>query len=254
MNSAAYAARPIFQVGRMSARNLSGEGYKTVPVPPFEMDLPIPVYNPDKMMDIQSEGMYIELGFTKQNTTLSGNSISSSVPMAPVFVQWKHGFGMFFTRGNRGNGPYEGVPCNGSGGCFINFRLGQASQPPDDDTDYGQPATYGAFGQDLRALQNGGKGEWEIGGKGEVKMAGASDGTFKFVPDNDAVAIAKGKAYFHQLGQNGWQVPPNLFDPFWRAKLHPFLRNEIEDILGKAGDSQGRQVISSGGAVEGVKQ
>ncbi|MFT3709598.1 MAG: hypothetical protein QM817_18370 [Archangium sp.] len=260
MNSAAYAARPIFEAGRGMARHLSGEGYKTFPVPPFDFDLPMSItMKPQKMMDIQSDGTYTEFSFGKQNTTLNGNDISSSLPIGFVIVTWNDGVGFFITNGSRSNGGYEGVPCNGNGGCFINFRLGQASNPPDDDTDYGQPATYGAYSSDLRELNNGGgKGAWEIEGKGEVNYLHTQNekgnGDFKFVPDNNAVAVAKGKAYFHQLGQNGWQVPPNLFDPFWRAKLHPFLRNEIQDVLQKAGDTKGKDVISSGGAVEGVKQ
>ena len=67
-----------------------------------------------------------------------------------------------------------------------------------------------------------------------------------------AYAVAKGKTYFHQLGQNGWEVPPNMFDPFWRAKLQPFIKDELKDVLMKAGDTQGVQVVSGGGPVEGV--
>lgn len=259
MESAALAARPIFEQGRLSNRNLSGSGYRTVPVPPLELDLPIPAINPQKMMDIQSEGTYIELGITKENNTLSNNKISSTVPMSMVFVQWKHGFGMYFTKGTQSDsmGQYEGVPCDGSGGCFINFRMGKASTASD-DSDYGQPATYGAIQQDLRALKNGGKGNWEIDDKGEVNNLGnikkdkTGKGTFKYVSDNQAYAVAKGKTYFHQLGQNGWEVPPNMFDPFWRAKLQPFIKDELKDVLTKAGDTQGVQVVSGGGPVEGV--
>lgn len=252
MESAAMAARPIFQNGRMSARNLSGDGYRTVPVipgPEEPLDIPIPAINPDKMMDIQgNEGTYIELGFTAQNTRVSNNRITSSVPTAMVFVQWKDGFGMFMTSGSQNDsmGQYEGV-CSDDSNCFVNFRMGSAPNDAD-DADYGMPSTYGAFQQDLRTLKNGGKGAWEIEGKGEVQMPGGT-GKFKYVSDNQAYAVAKGKTYFHQLGS--WEAPPNFFDPFWRAKLHPFGRDELQDVLGRIGDTKGQQIISGGGAVEG---
>jgi hypothetical protein len=37
-----------------------------------------------------------------------------------------------------------------------------------------------------------------------------------------------------------WQAPPNFFDPFWRAKLHPFMsREEARNAAQTAGDTDG---------------
>jgi hypothetical protein len=44
-----------------------------------------------------------------------------------------------------------------------------------------------------------------------------------------------------------------MFDPFWRAKLHPFVRDELRELLGLVGDSDGQNIISdNNSAVEGV--
>jgi hypothetical protein len=173
--------------------------------------------------------------------------------MALVFVQWKHGFGVYFTKGTQSDsmGQYDGV-CKDDANCFVNFRMGKPSTQTD-DADYGQPATYGGMKQSLRALKGGGKGAWEIDDKGSVQMVGTK-GKFKYVSDNNGYAVAKGKTYFHQLGKDGWKVPPNFFDPFWRAKLQPFVRNELKTVLSKMGDTAGSQIVGSGGPVEGVTQ
>ncbi|MFO0597226.1 MAG: hypothetical protein U0228_18075 [Myxococcaceae bacterium] len=268
MESAALAARNPVEIGRMQSRSLSASGYHSMDampdigtdtigmVPSLLMSPPIDPdmsNNPDNMMDVQgNEGSYREMSILSEDISLSNNKISASEPISFVMVQWKHGNGFFITSGDTPSSPYKGVPCNGSGGCFINFRTGQKSQPNSDDTDYSQPATYGGFKQDLRTLGNGGKGAWEIDDKGEVQMVG-SDKKMKYVSSNEGYAVSKGKTYFHQLGQNGWEAPPNLFDPFWRAKLHPFLRKELGEALSQLGDSEGQQVAnSSGTAIEGV--
>jgi hypothetical protein len=155
------------------------------------------------------------------------------------------------------NNPKNMMEIQGNEGSYREMsilaqNLASASQPPDDDTDYGQPATYGGMSQDLRTIKGGGKGAWEIDDKGEVQMPGTNK-KMKYVPSNRAYAVAKGKTYFHQLGSNGWQVAPNMFDPFWRAKLHPFLRKELAETLNKIGDSKGQEVINqSQTSVEGV--
>lgn len=267
MESAAKAARMPFEIGRGQSRSLSASGYHStdaiddslpaqmglIPsllLAPLDIDISS---DPQNMMDIQSEGSYKEISFMAEKVDVNNNSISSSEPISIVVVQWKDGNGIWITKGSTpGSSGYEGVPCNGSGGCFMNFRMAGKSTPKDDDTDYGQPATYGGMSVDLRVLsKGGGKGNWEIDGKGEVQMVG-SNKKFKYVPGEDAYAVAKGKTYFHQLGPNGWQAPPNLFDPFWRAKLHPFLRKELSESLSEAGDGPGQQVVDeSGTAVEG---
>lgn len=68
------------------------------------------------------------------------------------------------------------------------------------------------------------------------------------VPKTEGVAVGKAKAYFHQLGAD-WKLPPNGFDPFWRAKLHPFKRDELRQVLNMAGDSN----ANVQGPVEGVE-
>ncbi len=267
MESAAKAARLPFEIGRGQSRSLSASGYHStdaiddsipaqmgfIPsllLAPMDIDIS---NNPQNMMDVQSEGSYKEISFLAEKVDVNNNKITSSEPISIVVVEWKDGNGIWITKGSvPSSSEYEGVPCNGSGGCFINFRTAGKSNPPDDDTDYGQPATYGGMSVDLRVLsKGGGKGAWEIDGKGEVQMVGAKK-KFKYVPGQDAYAVAKGKTYFHQLGQDGWKAPPNLFDPFWRAKLHPFLRKELSEALSEAGDSPGQQVIDSAGtSVEG---
>jgi hypothetical protein len=267
MESAAKAARNPLEIGRMGSRSLSQDRFHSsdpltdalMPSSPISIMLnPLDTdvsNNPKNMMEIQgNEGSYREMSILAQNLDVSNNRMSASEPISFVMVQWKHGNGFFITNGSAPNssGDYEGVPCNGSGGCFINFRLASASQPPDDDTDYGQPATYGGMSQDLRTIKGGGKGAWEIDDKGEVQMPGTNK-KMKYVPSNRAYAVAKGKTYFHQLGSNGWQVAPNMFDPFWRAKLNPFLRKELAETLNKIGDSKGQEVINqSQTSVEGV--
>ncbi len=124
--------------------------------------------------------------------------------------------------------------------CFVNFKLGSA------DSDYNQPSTYGAATQDLRWAP--GKKPWELNdsGKMTMKLDKGADMSLTLVPTQNAVGVGKGKVYFHQLGN--WRVPPNLFDPFWRAKLHGFKdRTELNKIAGAAG---GKMFV---GPVEGIE-
>ena len=241
MESAAMAARTKWESGTIFERSASDTGYKgSIPIG-------IPVYNPSKMMDIQSEGTYMFVGLPNK-ASVSNNKISSSSGMGFGLVQWKDGVGPLIVMSGSppSSSEYEGVPCDGSGGCFINFRL--ATQGG--ETDYGQPATYGGVTQDLRKMRVRNEQPWEINGTGEVQMPNG-EGKFKYVPAGQGYGVAKGKTYFHQL--DSWAAPPNLFDPFWRAKLHPFVRDELKEILQKVGDSNGAQIIGAGQtAVEGV--
>ncbi len=195
------------------------------------------------MTDIMGEGNWFEIA-TGNDSKVSNDKITANSGMGFVMVTWKDGFGVgFVANASPPKGPYEGIACDGSGGCFINFRTGDKTK------DWGQPATYGAVKQDLRQRRGGAARPWEINGTGEVKMPNGT-GKFKFVSEGEGFGVAKAKTYFHQLGD--WTAPPNLFDPFWRAKLHPFERDELADVLNEVGDSKGSQVISGGQtAVEG---
>lgn len=268
MEQAALAARMPMNYGRMGSRSLSADGYHSMD--PISDELlasvspntkPISIMlpgidpdmsnNPDNMMDIQSEGDFKEFSILAEKVELDNNTISGKEPISFVYVKWKDGMGGWITKGeDPGSGSqYTGV-CNSN--CFISYRMGDKSNPPDDDSDYNQPATYGGMKQDLRAVQGGGKAEWEIDGKGEVQMVGG-DKSFKYVSSGQAYAVAKGKTYFHQLGD--WNVLPNFFDPFWRAKLHPFLRNEMGEALNTLGDNKGKDTVGdSQTAVEGWKR
>ena len=247
MESAAMAARPLWQVGGFLGRSASDQGYRGF------NPIGNPIINPSNMTDIMGEGTYIEFGFPSKSK-VSNNTISAESGAGGVFVQWKHGFGVGFVANGKHpstSSDYEGVPCDGSGGCFMNFR----SINEGGETDYGQPATYGAITQELRVMGTQGAPEqrpWELNGTGEVKMP-AGTGKFKYVTEGTGYGMAKAKTYFHQI--DSWAAPPNLFDPFWRAKLHPFVRDELKELLTKVGDSNGQQIIGSGQtAVEGVTE
>ena len=132
------------------------------------------------------------------------------------------------------------------GACFINFRANS-----DKDIDFNQPSMYASVSQDLGKMRSGKRGEWEINKDGKVRVeygnGVAADIDIK--PRGNGVAVSKAKVYYHQLKH--WQFQPNLFDAFWRAKLHPFKRQEMQKVLGAAGDAEGAALIGAGGPVEG---
>ena len=46
-------------------------------------------------------------------------------------------------------------------------------------------------------------------------------------------------------------MPPNAFDPYWKAKLHPFNHVEAGEVLGAGLDVRGVE-MAAGGPVDGV--
>lgn len=246
MESAAMAARAPFESSSRFGRDLAGDDYDQTGT-----GASFVINNPPAAMNIQSEGSFRELGWTTEAETRN-DKVSGTVNFALITVSWKHGNGIWFSNGSAESGnPYRGVPCTG-GDCFINFRFNPGGGEEDD----GQPATYGAVKQDLRKTREDSglsSRPWELNddGKVSVKLTKDKPAELQMVSKKQGYAVAKGKTYFHQLGD--WSVPPNMFDPFWRAKLHPFVRDELAEVLSTAGDSTGQQIAKdSKSAVEGV--
>ncbi len=131
---------------------------------------------------------------------------------------------------------YKGMedadPCGDDNNCFINFR---ADSKKEDD--FGQPSAYGASNQNLRLRPNADKAKWEVNDSATIglELKKGDPISLKLAARKDALAVSKAKAYFHQPGN--WQAPPNFFDPFWRAKLHPFKREELKSLLNDFGAS-----------------
>lgn len=204
----------------------------------------------------QNTGMYLTyfgvqaaVGEDKSGSANDGDQlkeVSAGTTGGFVFVTWNEGIG--FGGGNANiasdkdsgehnaaynahTGTHNKYPGCVEEDCFINFKLGSKN------SDFNQPSTYGAVSQSLRWTPNG-QAPWEVNSEGTVKMnlGEAGEMSLKLVPEKDGKAIAKGKVYFHQLGD--WTVPPNLFDPFWRAKLHPFTdRADMNKAAGSGGDN-----------------
>ncbi len=178
---------------------------------------------------------------------------------------WRHGLGAFmysaeiYSNANGGDhrpnaaheddhDRFEGIQsedtCLASGNCFINFRA-DSSRP-----DFGQPKVYAYFTQDLRLRKDGRRGPWEINQSGRITFDHGEQGrgTLTLVPMSEGRAVSKAMVYYHRLGD--WTEHPNLFNPFWRAKLHPFTHEEVQEVLSAAGDSEGT-ALSREAAVEG---
>lgn len=254
MNSAAMAARTTFEEGTWQGPHVSNSDFNYG----FPIGFaPIPIYNPQKMKDIQSEGTYLYLywGKTKGQVSNGTETVSANVPRGLTVVQWKHGAGVGFPGGGsqsttKPDREYYGSVCDEADNCFVNYR---AIDSDADQGDWGQPNTYGLLTQSLREMRKGpSEKPWELnsGGTVQVDVGGGKQLKVQLVARDDAVAVAKGKVFFHQLGQ--WKQPPNLFDPFWRAKLHAFKREELKEILQRGGDIQG-SIVAGSAPVEGKR-
>ncbi len=88
------------------------------------------------------------------------------------------------------------------------------------------------------------KAPWELNSKSEVKFTHGKNGTGRIpmAPDEGA-AISNALVYYHRLGD--WQEQPNMFNPFWRAKLHPFTSGQAAAVLGAAGNTDAAQLAAS---------
>lgn len=258
MQNAANAARGLFN------RGMSPVGGTTLAHKQFEGNTPITVRNPSKMMNIQGSGKFdaiylgapfvSRVGSSEFSKGSSSGDTAANVGSASGFgfvkVEWRHGKGAWILGssvysspgggehngaiGDSSHNRFKGICTGEDKACFVTFR---AHDSPSADNDFGQPNAYGAVTQDLRVLQNGGNGAFEVSKSGTVTIKiGDVQEKVKLVPSTTGVAVGKAKAYFHQLGA-GWKLPPNGFDPFWRAKLHPFKRDELRQVLTRAGDS-----------------
>lgn len=148
---------------------------------------------------------------------------------------------------------FSGLCAGGSTPCFVNFR---ASDRLDDD--FGQPSAYAGVRQRLWLTRLGDRGPWDLNDRGRVDLdlgEGLQPSLTmrpRYGASDEGFAVAKAKVYFHQPKR--WRTAPNLFDPFWRAKLHPFGRDELVKALGPDGaqDEQGESIASASGTpVEG---
>jgi hypothetical protein len=145
------------------------------------------------------------------------------------------------------HGKYKGMVdvCQNSAqtSCFINYR-GQTDLKK---KNLGQPFVFAGYTQSLRIYdaKTGDKEDrkmatatpvWELNktGKVNVKFQKDKTATVNYVARGEGHAVSKSMVYFHQLSD--WSVPPNFFDPFWRAKLHFFTRAELEAVLAVTGD------------------
>ncbi len=125
----------------------------------------------------------------------------------------------------------EGFSCLFNNNCFIKFRANDKN-----DKEWGQPNVYSFTSQELDKWGSGNaKNPWELNDKGSLKLTHGGNGTaeMSFKPGK-GYAMSKAMVYYHRLGD--WREQPNLFNPYWRAKLHPFDKWEAAGVLAASGD------------------
>lgn len=147
------------------------------------------------------------------------------------------------TNAHSGDHKFEGtyarslMTCAFGGNCFMGFRA-----DPDPKKDFGQPAVYSYVGQPLK-VGNAKAAPWELNEAGAVDVGLLGDDATLRLAAGDGAALSKALVYFHRL--DDWRAPPNLFDPYWRVKLHPFKPQEAVKVLGLAGNA-GAAVTAAG--------
>jgi hypothetical protein len=223
-------------------------------------------------MNIQNDGMAIPImsGWdtgVADNTDCDLNSLEEGKDICSsqsgfFIAQWNDGFGgMSFSAkiaSDKNGGTHEpseahqsqhdkftgiqsedGMGCMMAGDCFINFR-----SQDDQDSDFNQPSAFGFTTQPLRVrARTNAQNPWELNANHTVTMDDGQRGQFSlnFGPRDDGKAISKAKVYFHRF--DSWQFAPTMFDPYWRAKLHPLKQSEAEELLG-ALDAQGAEAAA----------
>lgn len=255
MQSVAMAARPPLTAGgNLNGRNMAGRDFTPTAgiagAPLIVNPSVCQGYLGSWTVQVQDTVAALENGSQSAHAVTRGGTLTTIWPhhtFPPMATQ--PGAGDFaLTRGSQG---YEGTPCDDEANCFINFRVSDSAA-----LGFNQPSTYGGAAQPLWQLgrrYKGNYGPWHLGNQpGYVGVRSSwLSWNILLAPQGWGYAAAKGKTYFHQLGQGThWSVAPNSFDPFWRAKLHPFGRRELYALLRSVGDPSA-EVLDSDSPVDG---
>ncbi|MFP2907640.1 TadE/TadG family type IV pilus assembly protein [Pyxidicoccus sp. 3LFB2] len=233
----------------------------------------------DKFEDIPDEGSYQVLRHVGTAKTVksvgavngpgqTGGNEGTTIAAAEegaIFHQWKHGVGTstYNARvwsdesggGHTPNGAHQGshqfegvnaralTACSQSGNCFMKFRAN-----PSEARDWGQPRVYSYVTRQFRG-GNPRRTPWELNNSATVSFEHGQQGTGRLtLAATEGVGLSKALVYYHRFGPNGWREAPNLFGPYWRAKLHPFRDgDEAGRVLEAAGNSDAAELARTPG-------
>ncbi|WP_224364603.1 pilus assembly protein TadG-related protein [Hyalangium versicolor] len=257
MTEVANSSRPSWTASR---------GYPTYLNPQFLTDL---------MFNIQGSGVTLitsHNGSAKtvngrgdsaiHNTNASNNgTMSGAHDHGGTFSYWRHGIGgssyksEIYSDANSGyhtnrkshqgqHDKFQGssskdlLSCTMQGNCFMKFRA-----DADRNDDYGQPRVYSYVTMRLRA-GNVAQAPWQLNNSATVSFQHKDMGTGTIqLAANEGAGLSKALVYYHRLGS--WKEQPNMFAPFWRAKLHPFTAQEAAAVLNAAGQSDAAQLAAT---------
>jgi hypothetical protein len=187
--------------------------------------------------------------------------LSAADEHGSIFTYWKHGVGFSDYKAEVSSGQsgtshtprgghsgqhdrFEGVytkdlmSCAMGGNCFMKFRADSSR-----DRQYGQPHVYSYSTEKLRA-DNVKDAPWQLNAKAEVKFTHGEHGTGKVqMAADEGAAVSHALVYYHRLGD--WREHPNMFNPFWRAKLHPMTGQRAAMVLGAAGNTDAAQLAAT---------
>ncbi|MFY0529393.1 hypothetical protein ACN28I_41590 [Archangium gephyra] len=125
---------------------------------------------------------------------------------------------------------------------FTEFNIGTSAP-------YNQPAVFAAVTTDGRVNEYGIRGPYEVAKNGSgtvrVKNVGSQDAVLTLSNNSPMHAFSKAQVYYHRIGD--WSDYPNLFNPYWRAKLHPLTQTDLMS-LGSV-DADAAAVVTGASAV-----
>jgi hypothetical protein len=235
-----------------------------------------PRFLDDLMRNIQGDGASMPRGHagtakTVQRRGRSGlhggqardnaGKVSAADEHGGLFSQWKDGAfysnysaeiasdadGGFHRRAHRGrHDRFQGVytrelmACARQGHCFMKFRA-----DPSPEHDFGQPRVYSYVTQALR-VGDVKEAPWELNRSARVRLRHGHQGEARVdLAADEGAGLSKALVYYHRLGD--WREQPNLFSPFWRAKLHPFRPVEAARVLESAGNTDAAELARTRG-------
>jgi hypothetical protein len=144
------------------------------------------------------------------------------------------------------SGASHSTPAINADGSWTEFKISDQSSAR-----FGQPVVYYAGSTDLRANDINQRGPWEINPNGPININVGGEGgagSVQLFDGNPGEAVSKAIVYYHRFSD--WNEAPNLFNPYWRAKLDSFDGlAEAAIVTGAMGDASGAALVAGVGAL-----